>query len=279
MASQRTRILLVDDDKIDRIAVERHIRKADLPYELVPVGSEEEALVALSEEEFDIIILDYDLGSSTGLDVLPHVGSTPAIVITGAGSEEVAAAAMHQGATDYLIKDPNRNYLTVLPFSINNVLERQRAEALLRENAERFRQLIERARDLVLIISAEGTITYASPSVMRFGYSPMQITGEKLRDYVNPDDLSVLGQNIERSAGQPGESVALGDIRVRHMNGSWRQLEGLLTCQYDQPGIKGVIINARDVSMFQRVVAEQERLTEELAAARAEIDRLRALGQ
>ncbi|MCP4156206.1 MAG: response regulator, partial [bacterium] len=121
------RILLVDDDDIDRQAALRYIKKEKLPYRVKTASSEEEALKALKKNHFDVALLDYDLRTATGLDILPFTGDIPAIFVTGSGNEEVAVEAMRMGASDYLIKDPERNYLTVLPITIHNVLEQKRS--------------------------------------------------------------------------------------------------------------------------------------------------------
>lgn len=121
------RLLLVEDDDVD--ALTRFLERQRRPYSLKIVTSQEEALKALSKDSFDIVLLDYDLITATGLDILPAIKDTPSIIITG--SEEIAVNAMRKGASDYLIKDPAGNYLTLLPISIRNAQERKQNEDLL----------------------------------------------------------------------------------------------------------------------------------------------------
>jgi len=128
MSDQTIRILLVEDDDTDREAVERLVRKEQPHYDLQTAVSMAEALEQLRDGAYDIVLLDYELGDGTGLEVLPHVGDTPTIFITGGGSEQIAVEAMRKGAYDYLIKDLDRNYLRVLSSTIKNVLERKRLE-------------------------------------------------------------------------------------------------------------------------------------------------------
>ncbi len=128
MTEQRMRILLVEDDKVDRMAVERLVRDKGLPYDLKTSASLAEGIEQIDKFKFDVILLDYQLGDGTGLDLLKEIKETPVIFITGAGSEDIAAQAMREGAYDYLIKDPDRNYLTVLPSTVQNVILRKRAE-------------------------------------------------------------------------------------------------------------------------------------------------------
>ncbi|MDJ0834977.1 MAG: hybrid sensor histidine kinase/response regulator [Acidobacteriota bacterium] len=143
------RVLFVEDDKIDRLAVERMVRKRKLPYRMEIACSSEEAKQRLATNTYDIILLDYLLGDGTGLELLEETGATPVIFVTGAGSEEIAVEAMRNGAYDYLIKDQEGKFLTVLPVTIDSVLERRKAEVALLESEERYRNMAEFADSVI----------------------------------------------------------------------------------------------------------------------------------
>ncbi len=152
MSTDPIRILLIDDDEIDRESLSRHIDESELPYALTAVGSKRAGLEALRTHSYDIVLLDFELGDGTGLEVLPALEETPAIIITGCGSEEVAVDAMRLGARDYLIKDNERSYLTVLPITIENVLARKQVED------ERERLILELQEALAQVRSLEGIL-------------------------------------------------------------------------------------------------------------------------
>jgi len=149
MVGGMVRVLLVEDDKIDRMAVQRMVHKNQLPYTLVTATSSADARDRLAEDRFDIVLLDYLLGDGTGLELLEETGTTPVIIVTGAGSEEIAVRAMRAGAYDYLIKDQEGKFLTVLPVTIESVLERRRAELALAESEERYRGMAEFADSVI----------------------------------------------------------------------------------------------------------------------------------
>lgn len=128
MSQDRIRVLLVDDDEIDRESMIRFIRDCQLPYDLCSATSIKEARSILATNHFDIVLVDFELSDGSGLDLLGEMGTTPGVVITGCGSEEIAVEAMRLGARDYVIKDTDRSYLTVLPLTIDNVLARCKAE-------------------------------------------------------------------------------------------------------------------------------------------------------
>ena len=125
---ERIRVLLVEDDKVDRLSLRRFIRREGLPYDVTEATSGAEAGEALKRGAFDVVLVDFLLGDATGLDVMRDVHDAPVVFVTGSGSEEIAAEAMRRGAYDYLVKDPQRNYLQVLPSTIRSVLERKRLE-------------------------------------------------------------------------------------------------------------------------------------------------------
>jgi signal transduction histidine kinase len=155
MAAGNIRVLLVEDDAVDRIAFERLVRSEHLPYDYVEAVSLQETLAALAKQKFDVIVCDYMLNDGTASDVLAACGDTPLIVVTGTGSEEIAAEMMKHGARDYLIKDPQGKYLTVLPPTVINAIERKAAEDELRKHREHLEQLVsERTAKLKAEIEA-----------------------------------------------------------------------------------------------------------------------------
>ncbi len=156
MSEQNINVLLVDDDDIDCQALSRYVREKGLPYRLTIAATYKEALVQLNESNFDLVILDQELGDGTGLDLLPHTGETPTILITGHGSEMIAAQALRHGVCDYLTKDTKRNYLDDLPFVVERILwvqqlrrQKEEAEAALQKaHDELEQQVVERTSAL-----------------------------------------------------------------------------------------------------------------------------------
>lgn len=126
------KILLVEDDIIDQMAFKKMVKQRELDYDYIVAGSTEEAAAAVEDNTFDLVITDYMLGDGTAFDVMKLLSETPIIITTGAGNEEIAVRAMHEGACDYLVKDSEGNYLKVLPITIENAIERIRNQKQLR---------------------------------------------------------------------------------------------------------------------------------------------------
>ena len=110
---------------------------------------------------FDVLLLDYRLHPESGLDILKLLREErnldlPVVVVTGQGSEDIAAEALHMGGTDYLVK--HSNYLFGLPLALENAFHRvgiERERALLRQSEDRLQRLNAELEDRVLRRTAE----------------------------------------------------------------------------------------------------------------------------
>jgi signal transduction histidine kinase len=132
MDNARYKVLLIEDDKIDQAAFKQLVKDEKLPYDCTIAGSVSEANSILGADTFDIAIIDYVLGDGTAFDIFDSIKDIPFIIATGAGDEGVAVRAMKAGASDYLIKDHERNYLKVLPVSVENVVKSKKTEEKLK---------------------------------------------------------------------------------------------------------------------------------------------------
>jgi two-component system, sensor histidine kinase and response regulator len=131
------RILLVENNPTDQVAIERLIQSQNLGYELTTADSLALAGELLNDSSYDLILLDYNLGDGTGLELLENIVGTPVIFITGNSSEEVIIKAMKAGAYEFLIKDLQMGYLSLIPSTIEKVMKRKSSEdKLLRYQTE-----------------------------------------------------------------------------------------------------------------------------------------------
>jgi signal transduction histidine kinase len=102
------RILLVDDDAVDRMAVRRVLASTGMPLHVTEAEDGQAAVSALQEQQFDCVVTDYRLPGIDGLRLLRTMRSSgitaSVLVLTGQGDEEVAVELMKAGAADYLSK-------------------------------------------------------------------------------------------------------------------------------------------------------------------------------
>lgn len=175
MDNQGYRILLVEDDIIDQMAFKKTIRQKDLDYDYQIVGSAKEAAEAIANNSYDLVITDYILGDGTAFDVMKLLQDTPVIITTGAGNEEIAVKAMHEGACDYLVKDSDGNYLKVLPLTINKAIERVNNQKQVKILSHALMSI----GDSVYITDIEDNIIYVNKAFIdTFEYQQDEIIGE-----------------------------------------------------------------------------------------------------
>ena len=105
----------------------RSVKESGSPHDYTIASSVAEAKTMLNSTRFDAVIADYLLRGGTVFDIFEMGVDAPTIVVTGAREEETAVRAMRAGAYDYLVKDPDNNYLTVLPTTVANAVKRWKA--------------------------------------------------------------------------------------------------------------------------------------------------------
>jgi signal transduction histidine kinase len=101
-------ILIVDDDEVDRMIVRRALKNAGIQAKIHEVEMGERAISVLKVQSFDCIFLDYRLPDQDGLTLVRAIRAqeitSPLIVLTGQGDEQIAVDLMKAGASDYLGK-------------------------------------------------------------------------------------------------------------------------------------------------------------------------------
>ncbi len=217
----RYRILLVEDDRLDQMAFKRMVKEQNLPYDYIIAGSVTQASQILRGEKFDLIFVDYLLGDGTAFDILESIVDTPAVFATGTGSEELAVKAMKSGASDYLIKDPARNYLKVLPEVVKNAILHKRDkdelkkyhEKLVELVKERTEQLAEEKELLAVTLSSMGDAVIAVDAenkITLFNKAAEQLTGWRFEDvHHKPIDevIRIINEQTKKSADSPIDKV------------------------------------------------------------------------
>jgi signal transduction histidine kinase len=140
--------LLVEDNPGDARLVRELLAEASaddpaLAFDMIHVTRLDQALRALAERAFQVVLLDLGLPDSQGLDTLRRtLGAAPAaavLVLSGLGDRELTSEAVKAGAQDYLVKGRVDEYS--LPRAIHYALERKRAEEALRHYIERLKNL------------------------------------------------------------------------------------------------------------------------------------------
>ncbi len=198
--TKRLRILVVEDDLIDRKQMERLLSRSSLSiYDIEFAAYLDRALALLDEREFDILLLDLNLPDSSGLNTLVTVEkahpNVPKIVVTGEGDEDIGLKAVAGGAQDYLVKGKFNTYTLVR--AINYSIERKKSEEALRESRGKLNAILESVSDPMIMVDKDRNIIWSNEATKQvFG---SDVAGKKCYQVYNhtdtpctPDDCIAL---------------------------------------------------------------------------------------
>lgn len=190
--SELFRILVIDDDVVDRLAIRRAIEQSDLKAVITEGASAAEAL-ALVAQGFDCLLFDHDLPGATGTELTRQLRAagnhTPIVLITGQQNEELLQAAVDAGITDFFPKSDlsARRVALRIRFAIRIGRAEAQSQSLLDAAT-----LAARARDDVLAVVSHDL------------RGPLHVIGmacEALRTEITGAPLRYLGA-IERASAR-----------------------------------------------------------------------------
>lgn len=149
MPPVRLRVLHLEDNDEDHALVAIHLRRGGINADIVRVENEA-ALVEALEQDWDLILSDYNLPGYSGLAALDKVRSmgklVPFILVSGEIGEDIAVQAMRNGANDYLLKS---NLARLAPAALLAIeanrtrIAKQRADHALSRSRQQLRELAQ----------------------------------------------------------------------------------------------------------------------------------------
>ncbi len=135
----------------------------------------------------------------------------------------------------------------------NDVTALVSANEQVSESEQKFRQLIENAGEIVLVLEQSGTIRYVSPAVERvLGHKPSDILGHDIFEYAHPEDLVAARTELLKLIGLPDGSSKILELRAQRRNETWCSMEVSAQNLLGMPGVRGVVVHARDLSERQQ---------------------------
>ncbi len=267
---------MVEDDRLDQMAFKRMVNEENLPYDYIIAGSVAQAAQILRQEKFDLIFVDYLLGDGTAFDVLELIVDTAAVFATGTGSEELAVKAMKSGASDYLIKDPARNYLKVLPEVIKNAIRHKKADDELKKYHEKLVELVKERTEqlaaekelLAVTLSSMGDAVIAVDAdnkIMLLNKAASQLTGWSFDD-ANLRSVDEVIRIINEQTKQPDlspidrvlesrkiESGTKNDVMVAKNGRQWPISASAAPIRKNDGTMTGIVMVFRDVSQQREI--------------------------
>lgn len=288
MSKPQVRILIVEDDLVDRMACRRALAQ-DTSFEFVLFEAEtgREGLQLAHQQKPDCVLLDYQLPDLNGLEFLAELRkdlgeiTVPVMMLTGADNAQVAVEAMKRGAQDYLVKDANRKYLELLPAVIQRVLrerqaltEKKQMESRLVQAEAKYRSLVEQipAITYTATLDLPGKLLYVSPQLSALGYSPEEWINQvgALRSYIHPDDRTRAADAFDtaRTTGKPLRC----EYRLLNRAGEVRWFLDEASLVHDESGsplfLQGMLIDITKDKQVEEELAVHRRRIDELVATR-----------
>lgn len=250
------RLLLAEDDAVDRMAFERFVRREGLDYDYQMASSFSEAQHFLKTEKYDVVVCDFHLGDGSALDILGLGYDLPVIVITGAGGEGTAVQAMRAGAYDYLVKDLDRRYLRMVPVTIEHARRHHASEQKVRM----LSQALTHLNDCVFVTDLDGRILFVNETLcVTYGYTEDEILGKPAELLWDEDADQDLLAELEGELPSEGER---GECNHRRKNGGKLAIELSRSAIRDDRGemiaVIGIIRDIADLKHWEWVLSQSE---------------------
>jgi PAS domain S-box-containing protein len=191
------RVLHLEDNPSDAELIRHLLDVAHLSCDILLVASKDGFETALTAEQFDLIIADYNLPGYDGAAALKHARAAqpdvPVILVSGTVVEEQAVQCLHIGATDYLLKER----LDRLAPAVRRAVEeadtrraRQHVERALHESEARKAGILDSVLDCIVSIDATGTVIEFNAAAERtFGYTKAEAIGRPLTGLIVPSQF------------------------------------------------------------------------------------------
>jgi PAS domain S-box-containing protein len=258
-----THILVVEDEPAHAELICRCFERADRKYSVTVASTIKEAKQSVTQRNPDLALVDYNLPDGHG-DLMINFGEGlfPMIMLTSHGDEQLAVQAIKSGALDYIAKSPES--FDALPSIVEHVLrewhlivERKKAEELLRASEERHRIILQTAMDGFWLIDINGRMlevnrTYSQMS----GYSIQELLTMEVNDLKLPEAAvetpSQLAKIVEKGQDR-------FESKHRRKDGSIFDVE--ISMQYRPNDGGQIVVFLRDISERKRSEAKVRQLT------------------
>ena len=267
------RALCVDDEP-ELLTIAKLFLEREGGFAVFTATSANEALEQLDNNHYDVIVADYAMPEMDGITFLKQLkargNTTPIIIFTGRGREEVVIEALNSGADFYLQKGGNPiAQFTELSKKIHYAVSRRRAEEALRKSEAEYRLLTDNGSDTIWQMRPDGIFTYHSPAVMKLrGYTPDEANKISMENSLSPESLALFQMKFQEEAEKPMSqrwSDQILELQMVRKDGSTVWTEVSIRPIRDEVGtVIGLQGSTRDITERKRVVKELQESNKKL---------------
>jgi diguanylate cyclase (GGDEF)-like protein/PAS domain S-box-containing protein len=127
--------------------------------------------------------------------------------------------------------------------------QKEEAEESMRLSEDRFRSLIQNSSDATIVIGGDGRFSYVSPVVTElFGFEPSELVGQQSTEIIHPDDREYVQGLFGSDPKSTADMSILRQFRMQKRDGTFCNVEAVITDQRDRPSIGGYVANVRDIT-------------------------------
>ena len=241
MQAQTWRILHIDDDEDDQLIVRSMLKEAKgQTVTLEWAASYEEGRRKLAENDYHAVLVDYDLGLQTGIELIRDFVnrgySAPFILLTGRGSYEVDVEAMRAGATLYLTKNEINPLL--LERSVRYAIERKQVEADLRERDWKLSVALDAAQLGAWTYNfTDNMIELDERAQHLYNASQPRVNHNDIVEaFLHPEDVQPMRDALRRAADPNGDGRYQMEYRILSPEGTYRWLSAWALAEFEGQG-------------------------------------------
>lgn len=261
-------VVLVEDNEHDMFAFKRALQRSFQNFTLMHYFRAEDALQNKEEVlQAGLVVADHKLPGMSGIqfceNIVTEQNRPPLLLLTGEGTEEIAVSAIKMGVDEYLVKDPARGYLHLLPVIINEALKRHqlkteklKAEEELRISREQYRLLAESTSDIIMLLSKDGNILFVSPSVKKIlGWNTEDLIEKSILHFSHPADKIKIQNFLSTVVSE--KSDILFEWQCKSSNETFIWLENSMRCVYDSHHTEERLISVLRPITERKIMEEQ----------------------
>jgi PAS domain S-box-containing protein len=254
--SSRIRVLHVDDDENQLDMTKIFLTQLDESILVQSEISPNKALLEIEQGKFDCIVLDFKMPEMTGIDLARKIRketSTPIILYTGQGSEEVAEEAFSVGIDDYIRKEMSPSHYQLLAKRIRDIVEKRKIEQV-------YTNVVKDAKDAISIFIGE-KLVFANEAFLRLvgASSEKEILNDSIINMIIGVDKKTI-QNEMENIIQNKLSYFVDEQEIRRRDRKKIPVE-IKTSVIDYKGERALLFILRDVSdrkILEKGIKESE---------------------